>query len=107
MVEPVDEIRTLLGLIVVQLGHQAEFLEPRPEVDVAVIEPVGQGIEVAAALRQSRPDLPIVFVSTEFPSPQTRALSPVRHVVKPFERTELAQALEAALASECWIGSGE
>lgn len=98
IVEPVDEIRTLLALIVAQLGHQAEFLDDRPEVDVAVIEPVGDGIQIAAALRRFRPDLPIVFVSTELASPETRALAPVRHVVKPFERAELRQALEAALA---------
>ena len=100
--EPVEEIRTLLGLIIAQLGHQPSFangeLPDELDVDVALIEPAAAaGLQLATALRDREEEVPIVFVSVEPPSPRTRALSPVRHVVKPFQRVELARALEAAL----------
>ncbi len=100
--EPVVEIRTLLALVVAQLGHEASFdaaqAADEVDVDVALIEPAsGPGLELAAALRARADDVPIVFLSIEPPTAETRALQPVRHLVKPFERAELAQALEAAL----------
>ena len=102
--EPVDEIRTLLGLVVAQLGHEASFLGAQApdeiDVDVAVIEPASsRGLELAAMLKKRVDDVPIVFISIEPPTAATRALQPVRHLVKPFQRAELTGALEDALGS--------
>jgi CheY-like chemotaxis protein len=102
--EPVDDIRILLGLMVAQLGHEATFADAGAtdeiDADVALIEPASaQWRAIASALRDGERRVPIIFVSIAPPTPETRALSPVRHVVKPFDRAELAAALEVALGS--------
>ena len=67
---------------------------------IPLLEPAAPGfLELARALRALRPELPLVFVSTEPPSNATRELRPVRHILKPFERSQLAQAIEAALSA--------
>lgn len=99
--DPTPEIRALLGLVAERLGHEASFADDAAsadvEVDAALIEPAdGALLELAVALRSRRPELPIVFVSIAPPSAETRALYPIRHLLKPFVISELGSAIEAA-----------
>lgn len=101
--EPVDEIRLLLDLHVRRLGHEPVLVDgangvDSHGVDAAVLEPAAESqLTLARELRSLRPGFPLVFVSTEAASPMTRELTPVRHILKPFDRVELIEAVEAAL----------
>ncbi|MBA2462208.1 MAG: hypothetical protein H0V45_10675 [Actinobacteria bacterium] len=53
-------------------------------------------LELAASLRRRDPELPLVLCSIQPPTAETRALRPVRHLLKPFVRADLAAAVERA-----------
>ena len=103
--EPVDEIHLLLTVHMRRLGHEPVRADDpdglnADEADIAVLEPAApEFLALARTLRGLRPELPLVFVSTEPASNATRELAPVRHILKPFERAQLAQAIEAALSA--------
>jgi DNA-binding response OmpR family regulator len=112
--EPVLEIRELLERFVTRLGFEPVLVpagDDRVEVDVALLEPAGPGVlELAAALRSRRPDLPLVFASISPPTEEARALRPAAYLLKPFHLAELERALSSALAEaaphEVSIGNG-
>ncbi len=103
--EPSADVRVLLQHVVTRAGHEAiEYQRSRhgqlPDVDVLLLEPalVG-GLELASRLRAEQPHVAIVICSIFSPGPQTQELDAVAHVLKPFSRSALERALEAAGAT--------
>ncbi|MGH3049117.1 MAG: hypothetical protein ACRDLK_03085 [Gaiellaceae bacterium] len=98
--DPDPATRSLLELLLVRLGHrpigQLELSEGE-EPDLLLLEPAsGIGLALARHLRTQRPELPVLCVSIDGPSDESRLLGPVAHVMKPFRRTQLEAAIEAA-----------
>ena len=78
------------------------MLEPDGLRDLAavVLEPSDVvSVEIAQAARANDAELPIVCASIEPPTPGSRRLAPVAHIVKPFTLSEFEHALEAAFPS--------
>jgi hypothetical protein len=97
--EPDPEVRELLRRVVERHGHEP-VVETNGLKDLAaiVVEPSDVvSVEVAQAARALDPELPIVCASIEPPTPGSRRLAPVAHVVKPFTLSEFDRALTAAL----------
>jgi CheY-like chemotaxis protein len=102
--EPSADVRALLERAIVRLGHEPLVHDSRiapsdDDVDVLLLEPAfNGGLELAHRLRARQPDLAIVICSIFPPSPQLNELGPVAHVLKPFQRDQLEQALATAVA---------
>ena len=99
--DPDHATRSLLELHVLRLGHlpigQRDLVEGK-EPDLMLLEPTSRtGLRLAQRLRDRLPQLPILCVSIEGPSPDTSELDAVGHLMKPFRRSQLEQALELAL----------
>ena len=104
ILEPDAEVRQLLALQVRHLGHEAVCggegtgAAGGSALDAAIVEPAAPGgLDAAHVLRNVWPDLPLVFVSVQPPSAESRALAPAAHVVKPVRLTELERALTPTL----------
>jgi CheY-like chemotaxis protein len=103
IVDPDPATRSLLELLLLRLGHRP--IGPREwtegaEPDVVLLEPVSRpGLRLARGVRRRFPQLPILCVSIDGPSRETRELEPVAHVMKPFRRSQLEAALELAFPS--------
>jgi CheY-like chemotaxis protein len=103
--EPSADVRALLERSIVRLGHEPVVHDRRVAVasddaDVLLLEPAfNGGLELALQLREQQPELPIVICSIFPPSPQLQQLDPVAHVLKPFQRDSLEDALAAAVAA--------
>jgi two-component SAPR family response regulator len=101
IVDPDPATRSLLELLCLRLGHDA--IGPREwvdgeEPDLVLLEPASRpGMRLARGVRRRFPQLPILCVSIDGPSPDSRELTPVDHVMKPFRRSRLERALEQAL----------
>jgi len=114
IVEPDREVRTLIEQTVQRLGHEAILHDaargaPTAEVDVLLVEPAAPRERAFAhALRQLVPELATVICSVRGKDAELESLRPVRHVVKPFSRSELEQALHAAagLTARARAGAG-
>lgn len=101
IVDPDQATRSLLELLLVRLGHRPigprEWIEGA-EPDVVVLEPASRpGLRLARGVRRRFSDVPILCVSIDGPSRETRELNPAGHVMKPFRRSQLEAALEQAL----------
>jgi CheY-like chemotaxis protein len=94
--EPDATMRQLLEVQLEHLGHvPAAADEP---FDIAVVEPADpDGLSLSSELREQRPELPLIFVSTLPPDPRTEALRPYAHLLKPYELRALASAIEGAV----------
>jgi DNA-binding response OmpR family regulator len=104
IVDPDPATKSLLELLVLRLGHrpigQRELAEGE-EPDLMLLEPASRlGLRLAHKLRRRRPRLPVLCVSIEPPSWETRELGAIGHVMKPFRRSQLERALETALIPE-------
>lgn len=101
--EPSADVRALLERSIVRLGHEPVVHDRRiavDDADVLLLEPAfNGGMELALELREQQPELPIVICSIFPPSPQLQQLDPVAHVLKPFQRDSLEDALTAAVAA--------
>lgn len=97
--EPSPEIRLLLERVVARLGHEAVVELPADGgVAAVVLEPASAAcVEGALALREARPDLPVICVSMLTPSRETAALQPHAHVMKPFALADVERAVLSAL----------
>ena len=101
IVDPDPATRSLLELLCLRLGHDP--IGPREwvdgeEPDLVLLEPASRpGMRLARGVRRRFPQLPILCVSIDGPSPDSRELAPVDHVMKPFRRSRLERALEQAL----------
>lgn len=101
IVDPDPATGSLLELLCLRLGHRPigpRELAEGEEPELVLLEPVWRtGLRLARRLRAELPQLPILCVSIEGPSVETRELGPTTHVMKPFRRTQLERALEQAL----------
>jgi CheY-like chemotaxis protein len=101
IVDPDPANRSLLELLSLRLGHRP--IGPREwvggeEPDLVLLEPSSRpGLRLARGVRRRFPQLPILCVSIDGPSRETRELGPVGHLMKPFRRSQLERALELAL----------
>jgi CheY-like chemotaxis protein len=106
IVDPDREITDLFAHSVARLGHVAQqwhegMTVADVEADVVLVEPARpRSHAFARALRAARPDIAIVVVSIRMRGGADRELGAVAHLDKPFERSELAQALAVALAAQ-------
>ena len=101
IVDPDPATRSLLELLCLRLGHNPigprEWVDGR-EPDLLLLEPASRpGVRLARGVRRRFPQLPILCVSIDGPSDDSRELGPAGHVMKPFRRTQLERALEQAL----------
>jgi DNA-binding response OmpR family regulator len=101
IIDPDPAIRSLLEVLVLRLGHrpigQWELAEDETP-DLVLLEPASRaGMRHARRLRGRFPELPILCVSIDPPSPEVRALGIAEHVMKPFRRSQLERALASAL----------
>ena len=101
IVDPDPATRSLLELLLVRLGHRPigprEWVEGE-EPDALLLEPASKpGLRLARGVRRRFPALPILCVSIDGPTRETRELAPAAHVMKPFRRSQLEAALEQAL----------
>jgi CheY-like chemotaxis protein len=101
IVDPDPATRSLLELLCSRLGHDTIGLcDPVDgrEPDLVLLEPASRpGLRLARGMRRRFPQLPILCVSIDGPSEETRALGVAGHVMKPFRRRALEDALELAL----------
>ncbi len=101
IVDPDPATRSLLELLILRLGHrpigQRELSEGE-EPDLVLLEPVSRaGMRLTRRLRDRLPQLPVLCVSIDAPSWETRELGVAGYVMKPFRRSQLERALELAL----------
>jgi DNA-binding response OmpR family regulator len=101
IVDPDPATRSLLELLLLRLGHRPigprEWVEGE-EPDLLLLEPASKpGLRLARGVRRRFERLPILCVSIDGPTRETRELGPVGHVMKPFRRSQLEAALESAL----------
>jgi two-component SAPR family response regulator len=102
IVDPDPSNRSLLELLAVRLGHRPigprEWVEGA-EPDLVLLEPASRaGVRLVRGFRRRFPQLPILCVSIDGPTPETRELNPVGHLMKPFRRSQLERAIELALS---------
>jgi CheY-like chemotaxis protein len=100
--EPSADVRALLERSVRRLGHEPSAHDCSGDgaldVDVLLLEPAfNGGIELARTMRARQPRLAIVICSIFPPSHDLQDLGPVAHVLKPFQRDALEDALTAAV----------
>jgi DNA-binding response OmpR family regulator len=100
--ESEPDVGALLALQLHRLGHEAviyngSWSSPLQLVDVVLIEPGGTGIRLAREIRRQAPDLPMVCSSIYPRSPDTEALRPAAHLVKPYSASRLDAAIRAAV----------
>ncbi len=60
--------------------------------------PIMDGVQLAALIRDVRPDFPIVFFSDDLDQADAVILSSIALVQKPFSTADLLRALQAAVA---------
>jgi DNA-binding response OmpR family regulator len=101
--EPFPEVRHLLERAVDRLGHEPIAHRPGTGgtptgVDVLVLEPrLEGGLELARALREQNPNLPVICTCGEPPVADVHELEPVAYLVKPFALADLERALAEAV----------
>ena len=103
IVDPDTANRSLLELLCLRLGHRpigaGEWADGETP-DLMLLEPASSpGLRLALGVRRRFPQLPIVCVSIDGPSEEARELAPVAHLMKPFRRTQLEDALGQALGA--------
>ena len=99
IVEPHRDIRELLSIVVLRLGHEPIVHEGPDDgiadVEAAVVDTDGAGLLVAQRLRARR--VPSVFTSI-FPAERDALdLEPVAYLLKPFPLYALEHAVAAAV----------
>ena len=104
IVDPDSATKSLLELLCERLGHRPigprEWIEG-DEPDLLLLEPASRpGVRLARGFRRRFPHLPILCVSIDGPTRETRDLDPVGHLMKPFRRLQLERAIELALVPQ-------
>ena len=101
ILDPDPATRSLLELLLMRLGHRPigqHELSEGEEPELMLLEPASRsGVSAARTVRDRLPQLPVLCVSIDGPSDESRQLAPVGHVMKPFRRSQLEAALELAL----------
>jgi len=90
-------------------GLQAFAAQPFDAVIVDVFLSDANGLDIIAAMRGHRPDLPVVAVSgmTSLEFAQSEDLAGVQCLKKPFRPNDLMQAIEVAQRSVGRLGDAE
>ena len=103
--EPYPEVRGLVERVLARLGHEAVphtrdwNADSLPDVDVLVLEPsLDNGVELARALRKTKPELPVICTASDPPPRDVEQLEPLAYLVKPFAVADLEHALRDAVA---------
>ncbi|GEM_PF-3521594 len=123
VVDDNDCLRTTLTLLLETLGYNAEnrsdgwdglrWLEGHPRVDLVLLDqtmPGMTGVQMLQRLRQTRPLLPVLFISGDLdsiPHSITSADSRVGVLAKPFTLAALTQAMETLLGAAQPTGQSE
>ena len=96
--EPEPDLRRLAEQALLELGHEPLALDDIPpgRVDVLLCATSADALALAHALRRRQPELPIISLGTVAADPETRALRPVAHLIKPYTLGELQRALARA-----------
>lgn len=90
-------LQVMLELQLERLGHAIVADDLDPAVEVALVEPVDlRSLARALALRARTPDVPIVVLSAEPPSRESRALAPAAHLLYPFSLAQLTRTIADA-----------
>lgn len=115
LIDDEPQVRSAVGRFLRTLGHdvleaaggnEALRLADRLRVDLVITDvnmPDGDGIEVMMALRRRAPDLPIITISgggrlpKELLLANAQVLGAVTTLAKPFELTDLRDAVAGAL----------
>ena len=101
--EPHPDLRVLLEAVVRRAGHEPVGPGELTNDDVPelmILEPASaDSLTAANGLRRRLEDLPIIFTSILPPSPETSALRPAAHLMKPFRLGELETAIASALVA--------
>ena len=100
--DPDPATRSLLEVLVLRLGHrpigQWELAEDEVP-DLLLLEPASDAdMRHALRLRDRLPELPILCVSIDPMCPELEEFGVAGHVMKPFRRSQLEDALETVLA---------
>src|SRR5256885_158975 len=92
--EPHPDVRILLAAVVRRAGHDPVGhgeLTNDETPELMILEPASaDGLAAAARLRRRLEDLPLICTSIQPPSPATKALHPLAHLLKPFKLGERA-----------------
>jgi hypothetical protein len=101
--QPEGAVRELLHIVLDLHGHesrdhdQPSTFDP-DTLDALILEPARPDCLLHAHLvRDARPDLPIVCVSSQPPTPEVKDLQPVAYLLMPFRLADLDGALRLAL----------
>jgi len=101
--EPNPDLRVLLEAVVRRAGHEPVGHGELTSGDapaVMILEPASaDGLAAAARLRRRLENFPIICTSISPPSDETRALSPIAFLLKPFRLRDLEAAIVSALAA--------
>ncbi len=96
--EPQADVRLLIEHVLDRIGHTTADERDSGTADAFLVEPASPyELELAMHARRRRPDLPIICVSIEPPSPEALALNPAVYLMKPFTLAGLRAAIETAL----------
>jgi DNA-binding response OmpR family regulator len=99
--DPDPETRKLLEVLVLHLGHRPlapADLVAGEEPGLVLLEPASEAaLDQIRVLRNRSMQVPIVCVTTLSTSSEANALRPAAYLIKPFTRSELERALQAAL----------
>lgn len=100
---PEGSVRELLHIVLdlngdQTLDHDQPNALERDDVDALIVEPDSPDCLLSAQrLREARPDLPIVCVSTHRPTPKANDLRPVAYLLMPFRLNDFDGAMRLAL----------
>ena len=94
--EPEPDLRLLAEQALLELGHEPLALDDIPPGRVDVLLCATSAHALAHALRRRQPELPIISLGTVAADPETRALRPVAHLIKPYTLGELQRDLARA-----------
>ena len=100
---PEGAVRELLHVVLDLHGHESlDYDQPnaleRDDLDALIVEPARPDCLLSAQrLREARPDLPIVCVSIQPPTPDANNLEPVAYLLMPFRLGDFDEALRLAL----------
>jgi DNA-binding response OmpR family regulator len=102
LLEGDPDVRSLLLIVLGELGHTAAALEAGADVsqgpDLLILDPVSPPhLAQARRVREEVPGLPVVCMSF-LREPGSLGAGPLVHLQKPFTADELAAAVEDALA---------
>lgn len=112
LVDDDDAVREITAAILEDLGYAVreaasgaaalDSLERSPRVDLLMVDaamPGMSGMELTRAVRQQRPDMPVLLVTGYADAEAVAAVGEERIVLKPFRNEDLARKIRTALGA--------